>query len=105
MIQDQKLIKAIEVLKREFSPSKLYLFGSRSLGLSNEKSDYDFMMVVKDTNKDRFENMKHARTVLFQECEIKADVFVYPEFEFNEWKDEFGSIPETAINTGVELKF
>ncbi len=69
---DQKLQKAVDVLKREFSPSKLYLFGSRATDSFHENSDYDFMVVVPESKKDRLENMKHARKILFEECKIKA---------------------------------
>lgn len=35
----------------------------------------------------------------------KADVFVYTENEFNEWKNEFSSIPNIVVTEGLELKF
>lgn len=47
--------------------------------------------------------MVRAETVL-QHIDAKVDVFVYSEKEFNEWKDELSSIPETALNTGREIE-
>jgi hypothetical protein len=40
---------------------------------------------------------------LIWDLTITADVFVYSEKEFEEWKNEFNSIPETAIHTGKEI--
>ena len=101
--QDEKLKKAIATLKREFNPTRLFLFGSQASGQATSQSDYDFVVVVKHTDSGRLENMARARKLLHLEADISADVFVYPELEFNEWKDEFSSIPETAINTGIEI--
>jgi hypothetical protein len=33
-----------------------------------------------------------------------VQVWIYSEAEFNDWKDEFSSIPETALNTGKEIE-
>lgn len=101
--QDEKLKRAVAALKREFNPMRLFLFGSRASGQATEDSDYDFVVVVKDTGIGRLDNMAKARKLLHAEADISADVFVYPELEFEEWKDEFSSIPETAMNTGVEI--
>ena len=47
--------------------------------------------------------MSKARSLLHDKCNISADVFVFSEAEFDEWKTELNSIPETALNTGLEL--
>lgn len=36
----------------ELSPLKVYLFGSFAEGRENENSDYDFYVVVSDSEKD-----------------------------------------------------
>jgi predicted nucleotidyltransferase len=101
--KDQKLSAAIEVLKQEFHPKRLFLFGSQAAGTATEDSDYDFVVVVDATDLDRVQNMTKARRLLHEKANISADVFVYPEHEFNQAKDEFSSIPETALNTGMEI--
>ena len=36
---------------------------------------------------------------------IAVDIFIYTEEEFNDWKDEFSSIPYIVATEGVELNF
>lgn len=95
--------KIADALKDEFNPSRLFLFGSRANGSARKDSDYDFLVVVKNTKGSRVDNMARAEKVL-QHIDAKVDVFVYSEKEFNEWKDELSSIPETALNTGREIE-
>ncbi|MFN8847837.1 MAG: hypothetical protein ACK5V3_07175 [Bdellovibrionales bacterium] len=66
-------------------------------------SDYDFVLVVPGNTKSRLSNLSKASDLHFEKFKISADDFVYSEKEFNEWKDELNSIPETALNTGREL--
>lgn len=100
--KDRTMKEIISALKKEFAPSRLFLFGSRSDGSHKANSDYDFLVVVKKIKGNRADNMVRASKAL-SHLQIQADVFVYSEKEFNEWKDELSSIPETALNTGKEL--
>lgn len=100
---DKKLEEIVSVLKNEFMPTRLFLFGSRANGSARADSDYDFVLVVPQNTKARWENMEKARHLLHEKCNISADVFVYSQNEFDEWQDEFSSIPETAKNTGQEI--
>lgn len=102
--KDPKLTKIVEILKKEFGPKRLFLFGSRASGTARDDSDYDFVVVVEETSKNRFENMGLANQAL-RSAGISAAVeaFVYDQSEFDEWKSELSSIPETAVNTGAEI--
>jgi len=101
--QDHKLKKIVEALKKEFKPSRLFLFGSRANNTNHEDSDYDFVLVVPGNKKSRLANMTKASRLLQKKFKISVDVFVYSQKEFGEWKNELNSIPETAINTGREF--
>lgn len=101
--KDLELEKIVTILKDEFHPKKLFLFGSRVNGSARVDSDYDFVVVVKETDKTRVENLIRTRQ-LFKNTNLSVDAFIYPEDEFNSWKDDFGSIPETALNTGLEIE-
>lgn len=100
--QDKTLKLIVAALAKEFNPLRLFLFGSRALGTHRKDSDYDFVVVVKNKKGSRIDNMIRASKILAP-LNIRADVFVYSEKEFNEWKNELSSIPETAMNTGKEL--
>lgn len=102
-VKDQKLKKIVQALKQEFKPSRMFLFGSRANGTHRLDSDYDFVLVVPGNRRSRFNNLTRARELLQKKCKVSADVFVYSQKEFDDWKDDFSSIPETAINTGREI--
>jgi predicted nucleotidyltransferase len=99
---DPVLKKIISTLKSEFQPTKLFLFGSRANGTARTESDYDFVVVVQQTDRSQVENLIRTRK-LFKENTFSVDAFVYPELEFEDWKNDFGSIPETAVSTGQEI--
>jgi predicted nucleotidyltransferase len=101
--KDETIKKIVTALKEEFNPSRLFLFGSQAKGSSNADSDYDFVVVVPKKKHSRLKSMSQARSLLHDKCNISADVFVFSEAEFDEWKTELNSIPETALNTGLEL--
>lgn len=101
--QNQIISRIVKILKVEFKPSRIFLFGSRVQGTAHADSDYDFVLVVPSRQGSRLDNMTRARSLIHQECHVSADVFVYTQQEFDEWKDELNSIPETAKNTGREI--
>jgi len=96
------LNKITKALRDEFNPSRLFLFGSRANGTARADSDYDILLVVKTVKGNRAENMLRASKAL-NHLNVSADIFVYSEEEFNAWKTELSSIPETALNTGREI--
>ena len=101
---DQKIVDQIKgTLKAEYQPVRLFLFGSRANGTAKKDSDYDFVMVVPDPKKSSIDEMSKAHSLIFKKHGISADIFIYSEKEFDNWKDEFNSIPETALNTGQEI--
>lgn len=100
--QDSNLIKIKDLLVKEFSPLKMYLFGSRANGQFRPDSDYDILLIVSERNGTRLENMQKARLLLF-EHNLLGDIFIYTQEEFNDWKNEFNSIPEIAFSQGLEI--
>jgi uncharacterized protein len=102
--RNSKLKQVVEVIKRELKPKRLFLFGSRAAGSAKKDSDYDFVAVVPKKKGLRMNNWQRTYEKIHNECGVSADVFVYSEKEFETWKDEFSSIPETALNTGKEIK-
>ena len=101
---DQKILNEIkETLKDAYNPLRLFLFGSRANGTATKDSDYDFVMVVPNPKNSTLHEMSKARSLVFNKHHVSADIFIYSEKEFDEWKDEFSSIPETALNTGIEI--
>ena len=99
---EDRFREIVSALKEEFKPKKLFLFGSRCNGTARPDSDFDFVVVVGQTNRTRIENLIRGKE-LVRHFPITIDAFVYSENEFEEWKNEFNSIPEIATNTGMEI--
>lgn len=101
---DPLLPKIVESLKKEINPTQLFLYGSRANGNARADSDYDFVAVVPEFDaKNRYDVMTKISSKLWQELDAEVQVWVYSQTEFDDWKDEFSSIPETALNTGIEV--
>jgi len=101
--RDPILQQITEFLKKEFNPSRLYLFGSRASGTSRADSDYDFVMVLPHYRDDRMKTWEKCHKVIYEKYGVLADVFAYSEREFERHKQDFSSIPETAFSTGKEI--
>lgn len=102
---DKNVILITEFLKQRYSPIRLFLYGSRANGNFRPDSDYDFVMVVHHFDSaDRYEVMSSIGTDIHKAFGVDAQVWTYSEEEFLDWKDEFSSIPETALNTGKEIE-
>jgi len=100
---DKVVLQITQLLKDEFKPSKLYLFGSRAQGTSHGESDYDFVMVLPGYKGDRMKTWEKCNELIREKLGISADVFAYSEKDFEKSKKEFSSIAETAVNTGREI--
>lgn len=103
--EDQKIVDQIKkTLKEKYKPLRLFLFGSRANGTATKDSDYDFVMVIPGKHKTSLDDLTKARNLIWGKHQISADIFIYSEKEFADWKDEFNSIPEVAVNTGKEIE-
>ena len=101
-VQDLVLDKVINRLKREFPIKRAYLFGSRARGDYHKKSDYDLLIIVEESSDSKVDREVKALE-LIKDLDISADIFIYTQSEFVDWKDDFGSIPERAVSLGQEL--
>ncbi len=101
--QDANLEIIIQKLKAKYSPLRLFLHGSRANGTAKPDSDYDFVMVLSDFEKSNRHQMMSTIAKDFYDLNLQVQVWTYSLAEFNDWKDEFSSIPETALNTGKEI--
>ncbi|MEW6103322.1 MAG: nucleotidyltransferase domain-containing protein [bacterium] len=68
-----------EILKREYNPYKIILFGSFPKGKIGDWSDID-MVIIKDSNKPFLDRIKEV--LLLLKPEVGLDVLVYTQEEF-----------------------
>ncbi len=101
--QDVNLEIITQKLKAKYSPLRLFLYGSRANGTARPDSDYDFVMVLPEFDKSNRYEMMSEIAKDFYGLNLQVQVWTYSSDDFNDWKDEFSSIPETALNTGQEI--
>lgn len=103
--EEQKLLQITSHLKNTYKPTRLFLYGSRANENYRTDSDYDFVMVLPEfESKNRYDLMASISSKLLQDLDVEVQVWTYSEADFLDWKDEFSSIPETALNTGREIE-
>lgn len=102
--EDKNLCRIKAKLIQELNPKKIYLFGSRGRRDHSETSDYDLLVVVEKSEFDYHTRNVKARLAL-ADVHSATDVFVVTQAEFDEMKNEMGSLPELALYEGRELEF
>ena len=103
-VDDKKLKDIVRVIKDTFDPTKVFLFGSRAKGSHSDRSDYDLLVIVKESKLTHLERMQKINLALFDaDVHARTDVFIYTQEEFDKRKLDFQSIPETVTHEGKEL--
>ena len=97
----------IEELKNSFVkdllPQKVYLFGSFAEGRANEDSDYDFYIIVKDSEKDMLRLTAKAYKAIRDKRNRPVDIIVNTERTFDERKKRVSSVESEVAKKGVLL--
>ncbi|ADL08890.1 nucleotidyltransferase domain-containing protein [Thermosediminibacter oceani] len=101
MIPQEKIDRAVEILKKEASPAKIILFGSYARGDMNEDSDIDFL-VIKENVEDRRKEMVRLRRLL-SPLRIPVDIIVVSSKYVEEWGNVKGSVLYPALREGKVL--
>lgn len=55
--------RAVKIITENIFPQKIFLFGSRAANTTNEKSDYDLFVIVKNGKKTREQVEKYGKTI------------------------------------------
>ncbi len=100
--QDPVLAEIVRRLVQEFSPARIFLFGSRARGDAGPDSDYDVMVVVTGPSGPRYKLAQSAQRVLWG-ISIGADVLFLSLSEFDEGSTVKCSLPATVLREGKEL--
>ncbi len=99
-----ELKKIIPLLTKEFKAKKIFLFGSQARGDIHENSDYDLLLVVEESSLTPLQRMEKAQDLLWNTSLPAADIFILTEKEFEKSVLDFGSIAESAISEGQEIR-
>lgn len=101
MVLQEKIAKAVEILRRAGQPKKIILFGSYARGDMNLESDVDFL-VVEETIPDRAAEMVKLRRLL-SPLRIPVDVIVISEAAFRKWSTTPGNLYYEVATEGKSL--
>ena len=99
---DPVLEEATRRLVKEFSPSKVYLFGSRSRGDATPDSDYDFLVVVASSDERPLRRAQKAYRAL-RGLGISKDVIVTTSARFDRMKILAASLEHEVATEGLLL--
>jgi len=96
---DPVLEEATRRLVTEFSPSKVYLFGSRSRGDASPDSDYDFLVVLSSSDERPLRRAQRAYRAL-RGLGVAKDVIVTTTERFNRMKIVEASLEHEVATAG-----
>ena len=100
--QDQIIAKQLAEKLRESatgSVQRIILYGSRARGTATSESDYDMLVIEKDSIVKR-EEMQHLRSAL-HDSDVPVDVSVMGEEEFEETKGVIGGLAYPKNKYGI----
>jgi uncharacterized protein len=95
--------RIVEIIKDNFNPEKIILFGSYAYGIPNENSDIDLLVIVKTSPQPRYKRAGEIRKYIFGLTDIPKDILVYTESEVEEWKNVQQSFITSIFNHGVVM--
>jgi predicted nucleotidyltransferase len=94
-VLDEIVRRLVEALQ----PERIYLFGSQARGDADEGSDYDLMVVLRTSDRPRYEREQAAYGALWG-VRIPKDVLVWTRDEFERQTVVVASLPATILREG-----
>ena len=87
MISQKQIEEIIERVATNYKPAKIILFGSYAYGTPSEESDLDLLVIVKSSERPRYQRAREIRKHLWGVTDIPKDILVYTQEEIDEWKE------------------
>jgi polymorphic toxin system nucleotidyltransferase-like protein len=98
-VADPLVTEAVQRLVDALRPEQIYLFGSRARGDNQEDSDYDFMVIVRDSDLPPHRRAQLAHLAL-HDVRVAADILVWTRQEFDRFLPVAGSLAATTVREG-----
>lgn len=93
------LAESVRRLRGSMSAERIYLFGSRARGEATDDSDFDFLVVVRESPLPRYKREQQAFRALCG-MGIAKDVVVFTRQEFERGLQVITSLPATVVREG-----
>ncbi|ASB48857.1 nucleotidyltransferase domain-containing protein [Alkalitalea saponilacus] len=93
-----------DIVNRILPNSRILLFGSRARRDNRDDSDYDFLIITKETiDIRRKRTLKSVLRKELAQLKIPADILIQSEDEINSKKEITGHIIKHVLREGVTL--
>lgn len=100
--RDPVLDEIVRRLVEAFHPERIYLFGSKARGDGGRDSDYDLMVLVRETDEPDYRLSQRAHSLLW-DLASAADILVWTEDRFERKRHLRASLPATILREGSLL--
>jgi|SRR5690349_6144944 len=97
---DPVLEQMVARLVREFTPQRIYLYGSRARGEQGPDSDYDLLVLVDKASEPGYRLAQRAHRCI-RDLGVAADVLVWSMDAFDRRAHLKASLPGTILREGV----
>lgn len=88
---------------KDLMPIRIYLFGSFAEGKQNADSDFDFYIIVDDSQKDMLGLTAKAYKSIRHKQKRSVDIIVNTEKTFEDRKEKIASVESEVVQKGVLL--
>ncbi|TAL67387.1 MAG: nucleotidyltransferase domain-containing protein [Bacteroidetes bacterium] len=102
-ITNEILSGITENLVREFSPGKIYLFGSHAWGKPTKNSDIDILIIINESNERKARRASLAYKALIDFSDISIDILVRTVAEFEPFSKVKATMQNKILNEGIVL--
>lgn len=101
MVNEEKVNKAVDEIKKAIDPDEIYLFGSYVSGQTKENSDID-ICVIKDGFKDKHQMLLKTKKSLFN-IGMPIDLLLFTRENFARRRNVWGSVQYEIFHKGRKV--
>ncbi len=103
MVTHNEIQKITDQIVSAVSPQRVYLFGSYAMGIQNENSDLDFLIVMPDKSPKKYEIVDAIQKRIRFIGSLSKDLIIEYEDKFNRFHNIPYSFVGHIVKTGVLL--
>jgi len=92
-----------EKLVVQFSPEKIYLFGSQAWGNPSSDSDIDLMILLNHSEEPKARRAAKAYKAIREYSNIPIDILVRTKYEFEQFSNVKATLQYKIVNEGEIL--
>jgi len=95
--QDPRLAEIVQRLVSTLKPERIYLFGSVARGEGKPDSDYDILVLVRETSGEPLYRLSQKAHALLWGLGVSVDILVWPIELFHRRAHLRASFPATVL--------